>query len=150
MSTLGNCQTDNQGNPIPGVGGTCNLAGMHLDASTIDTPDASDIYGNGMINNGMLDWEFYGVNQRASAGANPASQNDFYGNLYSLASFYGQQGGAMDYDVTGPTMKTIPMEKTVVVDSPCNCDGEGSTKHSKEQLYLFLALIVGAFLLAKN
>ena len=71
MSTLGNCQTDNQGNPIPGVGGTCNLAGMHLDASTIDTPDASDIYGNGMINNGMLDWEFYGVNQRASAGANP-------------------------------------------------------------------------------
>jgi len=150
MSTLGNCQTDNQGNPIPGVGGTCNLAGMHLDASTIDTPEASSLYGNGMVNNGMLDWEFYGVNQRPSAGANPASQNDFYGNLYSLASFYGQQGGAMDYAVDAPTMKTIPMERMVEVETPCNCNGEGSTTHSKQQLYLFVALIVGAFLLAKQ
>jgi len=150
MSTLGNCQTDNQGNPIPSVGGQCNLAGMHLDASTIDTPEPSSLFGQGMINNGMLDWEFYGVNARPSAGANPASQNDFYGNLYSLSSFYGANGGAMDYDVTGPTMKTIPMEKQVLVDTPCNCNGEGSTQHSKQQLYLFVALIVGAYLLAKK
>ncbi len=70
MSQLGDCQTDNQGNPLPNVGGTCNLAGLHLDASVIDTPDPSQIYGNGLVNNGMLDWEFYGVDARPSAGAN--------------------------------------------------------------------------------
>jgi len=150
MSTLGSCQTDNQGNPIPGVGGQCDLAGMHLDASTIDTPEASSLYGQGLMNNGMLDWEFYGVNQRPSAGANPASQNDFYGNLYSLASFYGAKGGAMDYAVNAPTMKTIPMERMVEVETPCNCNGESSTTHSKQQLYLFVALIVGAYLLANK
>ena len=92
MSTLGNCQTDNQGNPIPGVGGTCNLAGMHLDASTIDTPEASSLYGQGMVNNGMLDWEFYGVNQRLSAGANPASQNDFTATCIHSLPFTDSKG----------------------------------------------------------
>jgi len=150
MSQLGNCQTDNQGNPLPGVGGSCNLAGMHLDASVIDTPDASTIYGNGLVNNGMLDWEFYGVDARPSAGAQPASQNDFYGNLYSLSSFYGMAGGPMDYANDSPRVKTIPVNTEVIVDTPCNCNGEGSVKHSQKQLLLFVALMVGAFMLAKK
>ena len=149
MSQLGNCQTDNQGNPLPQVGGTCNLAGLHLDASVIDTPDTATMFGNGMVNNGMLDWEFYGVDPRPSAGANPASQNDFYGNLYSLASYYGGNGGAMDYSNDMGRVKTIPVNTEVVVDN-CNCNGEGSVTHSQRQLYLFVALIVGAYLLANK
>ena len=148
MNQLGNCQVDNQGTPLPQVGQQCNLAGMHLDASTIDQPDETALFGNGMINNGMLDWEFYGVDPRPSAGANPASQNDFYGNLYSLSSFYGTEGGAMDYSVGGPTMKTIPVPTEVIVDKPCGC--EGSQEHSKKQMRLFIGLIVVAYLLAKN
>ena len=149
MSQLGNCQTDNQGNPVPPVGGTCNLAGLHLDASVIDTPDTASLYGNGMVNNGMLDWEFYGVDARASAGANPASQNDFYGNLYSLASFYGGNGGPMDYSNSMERVKNIPVMSDPM-PAPCNCGGESSVTHSQKQLYLFVALIVGAYILAKN
>ncbi len=148
MTQLGNCQVDNQGNPVPSVGSSCNLAGMHLDAGVIDTPEASELYGNGLMNNGMLDWEFYGVNQRPSAGANPASQNDFYGNLYSLASFYGSQGGAMDYQVDAPMVETVNQIK--MVEKPCNCGSEGAVTHSKKQLYMFVALIVGAYLIAKK
>ena len=147
MSQLGDCQTDNQGNPLPNVGGTCNLAGLHLDASVIDTPDPSQIYGNGLVNNGMLDWEFYGVDARPSAGANPASQNDFYGNLYSLASFYGSGNGPLGYNNNQATVKAIPVPTQV--DKPCGCS-EGSSQHSKKQLYIFIALIVGAYILANR
>ena len=56
----------------------------------------------------------------------------------------------MDYAVDAPTMKTIPMERMVEVEAPCNCNGEGSTTHSKQQLYLFVALIVGAFHLQRK
>jgi len=152
MSSLGNCEVDNQGNPLPSIGGTCDLGGLHINAKTIDEPDPSSLYGNGMINNGMLDWEFYGVNSRPSAGANPASQNDFYGNLYSLASYFSSEGGPMDYTVQAPVVKTIPVMSDPM-PAPCNCNGntsEGPTSHSQQQLLMLLGLIAVAFFLAKN
>lgn len=114
---LGTCMTDNQGNPIPQVGGTCNLASMHIDAGVIDQPEINELYGQGVINNGMLDWEFYGVNPRVSAGAAPASQNDFYGNLYSLATFdkYSEQVPPR------PSMAKTQTTEKVVMEQECNC-----------------------------
>ena len=146
-STLGNCQTDNQGTPLPSVGQSCNLAGMHMDASVIDQPDPTSLFGNGLMNNGMLDWEFYGVNPRVSAGANPASQNDFYGNLYSLSTFYGAQDGPMDYAVDAPIVKTV--DNIVQVEKPCDCDGMGKKKHSRQQMMLLVGIVLAALFLAK-
>mgnify|MGYP005990544571 CR=1 FL=1 len=122
MSELGTCMTDNQGNPIPQVGGTCNLASMHIDASVIDQPEVNELYGQGVVNNGMLDWEFYGVNPRVSAGAAPASQNDFYGNLYSLATFdkYSEQVPPRSSMVKSST----PITERVVMESECNCGSQ--------------------------
>lgn len=139
MSTLGNCQVDNQGNPIPSIGGTCNLAGMHLDAQTISTPDPTELYGNGLVNNGMLDWEFYGVKLNPSPGAQPASQNDVYGNMYSLASYYDQKGILEQENqpsVVGTTM----------IASECNCNG---TSKNKNQLLIFALIVVAAYLTTK-
>ena len=128
MSQLGTCMTDNQGNPIPQVGGTCDLASMHIDASVIDQPSASEIYGQGVVNNGMLDWEFYGVNPRASAGATPASQNDFYGNLYSLATFdqYSEQ--------VPPPRQMAKVAQPIVMESECNCGSAGSNNNLMDEV----------------
>jgi hypothetical protein len=114
---LGTCMTDNQGNPVPQVGGTCNLASMHIDAGVIDQPEINELYGQGVINNGMLDWEFYSINPHVSAGAAPASQNDFYGNLYSLATFdkFSEQ-----VPPRATMAKSQPTEK-IVMESECNC-----------------------------
>jgi|TARA_R110000796_G_scaffold83196_1_gene182183 hypothetical protein len=142
-----NCLTDNQGNPIPQVGGTCDLASMHIDASVIDQPSENDLYGQGMVNNGMLDWEFYQINPQARAGASPASQNDFYGNLYSLGSYYGDS--ALNYDVTNQQMNPS-MPPPIVVEESCNCGSESSSTHSQNQMYFFIALLVGAYFFAKQ
>jgi hypothetical protein len=101
----GTCLTDNQGNPIPQIGGQCDLALMHLNASAITIPDSEAVYGMGMASSQGLDWEFYQINPRASSGAQPASQNDFYGNMYSLGAYASEQ----------------PQFGPVVVPAPCNC-----------------------------
>jgi hypothetical protein len=132
-----NCLTDNQGNPLPQVGGSCDLASMHLDASVLDNPEPSDLYGNGMVNNGMLDWEFYNIDPRASAGAAPASQNDFYGNLYSLSTFYGANE-TMNYDPTHqPTVV-----KQVSVEERCSCGSESNSKGLTDKQIMFLIALV--------
>lgn len=138
-----NCLTDNQGNPIPQVGGTCNLASMHMDASVIDNPEASDLYGNGMVNNGMLDWEFYNIDPKASAGASPASQNDFYGNLYSLSTFYGSNG-TMNYDPTN----TPTVVERVSVQETCNCGSESNSKGLTDKQIMFLIALVAVMYFA--
>lgn len=144
-----NCLTDNQGNPIPQVGGSCNLASMHIDASVIDEPSASELYSQGLINNGMLDWEFYQINPNASAGASPASQNDFYGNLYSLGSYYGSD--ALNYDVKNQTMpQSMPPPYVPPATTDCGCDKPNAQNYSQNQLIFFGALLIGAYLLAKQ
>jgi len=112
-TSIGNCQNDNQGNPLPRVGGACNLASMHLDASVIETPEP---LMNAVQKTG-LDWEFYNLDPHASAGAQPSSQNDFYGNLYSLASFFSDEG-------QNPILPPKPdyVVEHVMDKSPCNCN----------------------------
>lgn len=143
----GTCLTDNQGNPLPQVGGQCNLASMHLDASVIDTPSASEIYGQGMVNNGSLDWEFYNLDPNATAGAPPASQNDFYGNLYSLASFYNADMGA------SPVNQPMVEQVRVSAPTPCNCPSSDPVKSkglSDNQVLFLIGLIIAMIYMAKN
>jgi len=144
-TTLGNCQHDNQGQPVPSIGGTCNLASMHLDTDTIETPEPlmHDVQASG------LDWEFYDLDPKASAGAQPASQNDFYGNMYSLASFFSEQG---QEPVLPPRPDYVIKEKVVEKNSGCGCNGKSnnaSTKKNKKTL-MCLAIIVGVLLILKN
>ena len=133
--------TDNQGNPIPQVGGTCNLASMHIDAGVIDQPEINELYGQGVVNNGMLDWEFYGVNPRVSAGAAPASQNDFYGNLYSLATFdmYSEQVPPRPSMVKSST----PITERIVMESECNCGKPATIQEEIQQMPLRYWVIAG-------
>jgi len=117
----GTCLTDNQGNPLPTVGGQCDLALMHLNASAISIPDSEAIFGMGLASSQGLDWEFYGVNNPAVAGAQPASQNDFYGSLYSMAAFgVPQQQGYV------PNPVAIPMPV------PCNCSQNGNQNKNRK------------------
>lgn len=132
MSELGTCMTDNQGNPIPQVGGTCNLASMHIEASVIDEPEINDLYGQGVINNGMLDWEFYSINPRVSAGAAPASQNDFYGNLYSLATFDKFQ----EQVPPARPMAQVKSTERIVMESECNCGKPATIQEEIQQMPL--------------
>ena len=146
MSTLGNCLTDNQGNPIPQVGGMCNLAAMHLDASVIDEPTPEQAYGGKMINSGQLDWEFYQIDPRASAGAAPASQNDFYGCLYSMGSFDSYS------DPVPPQNKRMPpmvVEQEVVV-AKAMPDPEGAVAHTDTDLFIYFGLIALALYLGSK
>jgi len=128
---LGSCQKDNQGNPLPTIGGACNLASMHLDASVIDTPEPL----MSEVNKSGLDWEFYNLDPNATAGAQPASQNDFYGNLYSLANFFSDEG---HNPVLPPKANSI--QKTIVIPPPmenCNCNktkSSGFFKNNKDVL----------------
>jgi hypothetical protein len=143
MSSLGTCMTDNQGNPIPQVGGVCNLASMHLDASVIDQPTAEEMYSGSMSNTGQLDWEFYDIDPRPSAGANPASQNDFYGCLYSFAGY-----DSFSDPVPPPQMKSLPPMPVVEpqIKSGCNCDSdEAPQNHSQQELMVMFGLIALAF-----
>jgi hypothetical protein len=123
QTPIGNCVTDNQGNPIPTVGGTCNLGAMHLDASVIDTPEPL----MQTVNKSGLDWEFYDLSPSAKAGSSPASQNDFYGNLYSLAEFFSS-------DAHNPVLPANPdyVVQKVVEKTPCNCN---TTKNSPNKMF---------------
>lgn len=117
----GTCLTDNQGNPLPQVGGQCDLGLMHLNASAIQIPDEEAIFGMGLASSQGLDWEFYGVNNPAVAGAQPASQNDFYGSLYSMAAFgVPQQQGYVQNVVSVP----MPV--------PCNCNQNGNLDKNRK------------------
>jgi len=143
MSTLGNCMTDNQGNPIPQVGGVCNLASMHIDASVIDEPTPEQAYGGNMINNGQLDWEFYQIDPRPSAGAQPASQNDFYGCLYSMGSF-----DSYSDPVPPPQSRKLPpmpIEEVVAIQEKAIVKtakgAEERVQHSDNELMILLGII---------
>ena len=137
---LGNCQKDNQGNPIPTIGGSCNLASMHLDASVIDTPEPLMTE----VNKSGLDWEFYNLEPNASAGAQPASQNDFYGNLYSLASFFSDEGhnpvlppevNSIQKTFTpSPSIIQPHLMDTTPPDCACNKNSNGFFKKNKDLL----------------
>jgi len=143
---LGNCQKDNQGNPIPAIGGSCNLASMHLDASVIDAPEPL----MSEVNKSGLDWEFYNLEPNATAGAQPASQNDFYGNLYSLASFFSDEGHnpVLPPEVNKVVIET-PMNKTAS-DCACNKNSSGFLKNNKVAPQYVVIFGVLAFLLYKN
>ena len=117
MDGRGTGQVDNQGNPLPSVGGVCNLSEMHLTAQGIEIPDAGAVYGMGLASTQGLDWEFYQVNPQVSAGAQPASQNDFYGSLYSLS-----QAG-----LDNPFKKEA---QVVVIPQRCDCNGAKSLKNA--------------------
>lgn len=119
MDNRGTCLTDNQGNPLPTVGGTCDLSLMHLSAQGIEIPDAGAVYGMGMQNSTGLDWEFYQINPQTVAGAQPASQNDFYGSLYSIAQANLNQA----YNIPTPAPVIIPAP-------PCNCNGAAAAAAS--------------------
>lgn len=137
---IGNCLTDNQGNPIPSVGGSCNLASMHLDASAIDSPEPL----MQEVNKTGLDWEFYDLNPSAKAGSSPASQNDFYGNLYSLAEFF-------SVDAHNPVLPANPdyVVQKVVEKTPCGCNNKkaqtpliSQRNFVKYGLIIFIGLLV--------
>jgi len=133
--TLGSCGKDNQGSPLPNIGGTCNLASMHLDSSTIETPEPlmNDLQATG------LDWEFYDLDPQASAGAQPASQNDFYGNMYSLSSFF---SGKAHEQVPNPS-PTVVIQKQKA--TPCGCNGKQHSQHAPKTAmpnYMNLGLLV--------
>jgi hypothetical protein len=143
-TSLGTCQHDNQGQPIPSIGGSCNLASMHLDSSVIETPEPlmHDVQASG------LDWEFYDLNPHASAGAQPASQNDFYGNMYSLASFFSDES---QNPVLPPNPDYVIKEKIVEKSSGCGCNGSSkSTQVDAKKMYMCLALFLGLLLILKN
>jgi len=103
------CQSDNQGNPLPPIAGTCDLASMHLDASAVG--EVTEYIGG--IENNKLDYEFYQIDPKAVAGASLASSNDLYGNLYSLADYYSSHHQ--------PVMAPVIDKEVVRVQSPCNC-----------------------------
>ena len=112
MSTLGNCQTDNQ-IQYPVLEGLC-LAGMHLDASTIDTPEASSL----AVGDGQQRYVGLGVLQcKSTSAVNPASQNDFYGNAFTrflLRTARGCNGLRCGY----PYYENHSMERMVEVEAP--------------------------------
>ena len=142
-TTVGNCETDNQGQPIPSIGGTCNLASMHLDSSAIETPEPlmNDLQASG------LDWEFYDLDPRASAGANPRSQNDLYGNMYSLSSFFSDDAHS---SVNEPMLRedlrdVIAQQKSV--PAPCGCNGNVHKEHAPKSLISDMLLKYGLMIL---
>jgi hypothetical protein len=139
---IGNCRTDNQGNPVPPVGGLCDLGASFIDASVIDTPDPESVFGGGMINNGRLDDEFYQIDPRQSAGASPASQNDFYGNMYSLADF--------NYDQPMRQEPVMEVEQSVVLEKPCGCNGNSASHKAHNGKVLMGIVIIGLILIALN
>jgi len=145
-TTLGSCGNDNQGQPIPSIGGTCNLASMHLDSSVIETPEPlmNDLQASG------LDWEFYNLDPKASAGAQPASQNDLYGNMYSLASFFTDDA---HNGVSAPTPDII-VQPQVVKKSGCGCNGSKHKHHAPkhqmpDMLKYGLMILVALYILKK-
>ena len=145
-TSLGTCQHDNQGQPIPSIGGTCNLASMHLDSAVIETPEPlmQDVQASG------LDWEFYDLDPHASAGAQPASQNDFYGNMYSLASFFSDES---QNAVLPPRPDYVIKEKVVEKSGGCGCNGKSKSNGNgldAKKMYMCLALFLGLLLILKN
>jgi len=145
-TTVGNCKTDNQGQPIPSIGGTCNLASMHLDSSVIETPEPlmNDLQASG------LDWEFYNLDPKASAGAQPASQNDLYGNMYSLSSFFSEEAHNRVSDAT----PDIIVQPQVIQKSDCGCNGTKHKEHAPksqmpDMLKYGLMILVALYILKK-
>ena len=146
-TTIGNCKTDNQGQPIPSIAGTCNLASMHLDSSVIETPEPlmNDLQATG------LDWEFYNINPKASAGPSPASQNDLYGNMYSLASFFSDEA----HNGLDPVSEVIVQQKSMIpVPVPCGCNGNTqtayATKSQMSDILKYGLMILVAFYILKK